>query len=172
MGTRYRDPKTPEQREQGRTWIVKVDHLMAASVMSITAHTTVERARELMKEHRVHALPVVDPEGRPAGIVSSADLLGELSAGKPVGQLMTRKVFTVPRYEDPAIAARIMRNHRIHHLIVTDEGRVVGILSSLDLLALIEERRFSFKQRPTGKARGGESRRRGEGSRGGEPPAQ
>lgn len=162
MSTHYRDPKTPEQKEQGRTYVVRVEDLMVASVMTATPHQTVEHVRALMSKHSVHALPVVDADGRPTGIVTSSDLIDELPAAKPIGQLMTRKVFTVPQYEDPAIAARIMRNHRIHHVIVTHEGRVVGILSSLDLLGLVEDRRYVFKQRPTAKTRGVGARKKEE----------
>jgi signal-transduction protein with cAMP-binding, CBS, and nucleotidyltransferase domain len=162
MGTRYRDPKTPQQREEGRTYVVRVEDLMAASVMTATPHQSVEHVRALMSQHGIHALPVVDPDGRPIGIVTSSDLIDDLPPAKPVGQLMTRKVFTIPRYEDPSMAARVMRNHRIHHLVVTHESRVVGMLSSFDLLALIEDRRFAFKQRPTSRARGVGSRKREE----------
>jgi CBS domain-containing protein len=162
MGTQYRDPKTPEQREQGRTYVVRVEDLMVASVMTATPHQTVEHVRSLMSKHGIHALPVVDDESHPVGIVTSSDLIEELPPSKPVGQLMTRKVFTVPQYEDPSIAARIMRNHRIHHVVVTHEGRVVGILSSLDLLGLVEDRRYVFKQRPTAKSKGVGARKKGE----------
>lgn len=162
MSTHYRPPKTPEQRERNRTFVVKVDDLMVQSVMTVTAHQTVEHVRALMSKHKVHALPVVDPDGKPTGILTSSDLLDDLAPSKPVGQLMTRKVFTVPQYEDPAIAARIMRNHRIHHVIVTDEGKVTGMLSSFDLLRLVEDHRFSFKQRPDTKKRGVGNRKKAE----------
>ena len=66
-----------------------------------------------------------------------------------VTELPTPKVFTVPRYDGPHIAARVMRNHHLHHLIVTDEKKVVGIVSSYDLLRLVEEHRFVMKQPPT-----------------------
>ena len=66
---------------------------------------------------------------------------------------MTRKVYTVPAYEDVHVAARIMRNHRIHHLVVTHEGGVVGMLSAYDLLSLVEEHRYVAKNAPTPSSR-------------------
>lgn len=159
MGTRYRAPKPREELDERRGNAVRVDDLMVASVMTATPSQSVEHVRALMAEHRVHALPVVDPEGHPLGIVTSSDLLDDLPPAKPIGQLMTRKLLTVPRYDDPAAAARIMRNHRIHHVVVTHEGRVVGILSSLDLLAVLDERRFAFKQRPDASKQGADARK-------------
>ena len=76
---------------------------------------------------------------------------------------MTRKVYTAPQYEEPAVAARIMRNHHIHHVIVTSEKKVVGILSTFDLLALVEDRRFKAKRAPTPSHHSKGPRKRAEG---------
>ncbi len=38
-----------------------------------------------------------------------------------------------------------MRKHKIHHVVVTHEQEVVGIISSFDLLELVENRRFEAK---------------------------
>ena len=45
----------------------------------------------------------------------------------------------------------MMRNHRIHHAVVTDETKVVGVLSSFGLLKLVEEHRWVPKNPPTPK---------------------
>ena len=63
-------------------------------------------------------------------------------------------MLTVPQYGDPSLAARIMRNHKIHHVIVTHEQKVVGIISSFDLLKLVEDHRYVMKNPPTPKKRG------------------
>ena len=65
---------------------------------------------------------------------------------------MPREVRTVARYAAPAVAAQLMRKHRIHHLVVTDEQKIVGVLSSYDLLQLVEEKRYVAKTR-SGKAK-------------------
>jgi signal-transduction protein with cAMP-binding, CBS, and nucleotidyltransferase domain len=48
-----------------------------------------------------------------------------------------------------------MRNHHIHHLVVTHENEIVGVLSSFDLLQLVEDHRFAIKNPPTSSKRGG-----------------
>ena len=137
---------------------IKVKDLMSGRVVLARPHDTVERLRGVLKRNRIHAIPVVDAGGAPAGMVSSADLADDLKAGTPVSGVMTEKVYVVPQYEDVAIAARIMRNHRIHHLVVTHENQVVGILSSLDLLKLVEDHRFAMKRAPTASSRKGAKR--------------
>ena len=127
----------------------KVDDVMVSQPIVGRPHDEVASVRKRMREHRIQSLPIVGPDGEPEGIVSASDLLEELPDTKPVSQLMSRKVYTVPRYEGVHIAARIMRNHRIHHLVVTHENEVVGIVSAYDLLSLIEDHRFVRKNAPT-----------------------
>ena len=73
------------------------------------------------------------------------DVLQADKSGTPISQVMSEHVYTVPKYSDVSLAARVMRNHKIHHVIVTHEGRLVGLLSSFDLLRLVEDHRFVMK---------------------------
>ncbi|MGI9591463.1 MAG: CBS domain-containing protein [Myxococcota bacterium] len=138
---------------------VKVSDLMAEQVVTAEPHQTVEHVRRVIERNRIHAVPVLDSDGRPIGIVSLTDLnAAGLKDGTPVSQVMTEKVYTVPLYEKVSIAARVMRNHQIHRVVVTHEGKVEGMLSAFDLLALVEEHRFVMKNPPTPKKRGGNER--------------
>ena len=128
---------------------VDIDQIMQYPVMTGTPHQTRGHVRQLMAEHRVSALPIVDSDGAAVGIVTAADLLHDLPDGAPVSSFMTSPVLTVPRYEKPHIAARIMRNHRFHHLVVTEHHAAVGIVSAYDLLELLEDHRFVVKPGPT-----------------------
>jgi len=141
---------------------VQVSDLMVTTVMTANAHQTCGHIRKLLKDHNVNCLPIVNPEGEPVGIVSSVDFLDDHSEGTRISQFMTKKVYTVPQYSDASLAARIMRNHQIHHLIVTNHKKVVGILSSFDLLKLVENHRFVLKNPPTPSARKGGKRRKEE----------
>ena len=134
---------------------VKVHELMTESVLTTERHTTVDHVRHVMERNRIGAMPVVDSDGQPVGIISASDLVGDVKGGAPVSSIMTEKVYTVPKYEDVSIAARVMRNHGIHRVVVTHEQKVVGVLSSFDLLTLVEDRRWVAKNPPT------ESQRKG-----------
>ena len=128
---------------------VEVNELMASQVMMATPSQTIQHVRDVMRTNNVHALPVVDPDNQPLGIVSATDLLDDVADGAPVSSVMNTKVYTVPQYSGPHIAARMMRNHRIHHIVVTHEQKVVGMLSSYDLLKLVEDHRFVMKNPPS-----------------------
>ena len=115
---------------------------MTRVVVTSEAHRTVRHIREIMEKNSVSALPIVSADGQPLGIVSTTDLLPELEENTAVGQIMTKNIYTISMYGDVSTAARVMRNHRIHRLIVTDENRVVGILSAFDLLKVMEDHRY------------------------------
>jgi CBS domain-containing protein len=137
---------------------VKVNELMTESVVTAEPHQSIEHVRSMLERNKISAVPVVDSEGKPVGIVSQTDLVHDLKPGAPVSTIMTEKVYTVPQYDNVNIAARVMRNHKIHRVVVTHEQKVVGMLSAFDLLKLVEGHRFVAKNAPTRSKRKGSKR--------------
>jgi len=127
----------------------KVADLMTESVVTTEPHASIDRVRGILQRNKIGALPVVDSEGRPVGIVSATDLVPTLKPESPVSTIMTEKVYTVPKYDDVSVAARIMRNHKIHRVVVTHEQEVVGVISTFDLLELVEGHRWVAKNPPS-----------------------
>ena len=145
----------------------KVSELMNPDVVCLRPEMTVAEAQKLLSERGVSGAPVVDGAGQPVGVVSQSDLVRhqarKVTAGEsgrfysdmdeyqdiaeipidrsqtPVRDLMTPRVFSVARDTGAAQAASIMRERRIHRLIVTDRGRLVGVVTSLDLLMVVVE---------------------------------
>ena len=138
---------------------VKVAELMTKTVVTARPHHTVEHVRKMLENNAISAVPVVDGDGHPVGIISTTDLVHDLKPGSPISHVMTEKVYTVPQYDDTSIAARVMRNHRIHRVVVTHEQKVVGMLSAFDLLKLVEEHRYVPKNAPTPSKRKGPARK-------------
>lgn len=137
---------------------VKVNDLMTESVVTAEPHQSIEHVRKMLEKNGISAVPVVDTSRHPVGIVSATDLSHDLKPGAPVSSIMTEKVYTVPRYDDVSIAARVMRNHGIHRVVVTHDQAVVGVLSAFDLLKLVEDHRYVQKNAPTRSARKGSKR--------------
>jgi CBS domain-containing protein len=137
---------------------VKVAELMSASVVTAEPHQSIEHVRKMLENNSISAVPVVDSDQQPVGIVSATDLAHDLKAGAPISSIMTEKVYSVPQYDDVSTAARVMRNHGIHRVVVTHERKVVGMLSAFDLLKLVEGHRFVAKNAPTPSKRKGSRR--------------
>ena len=117
-----------------------VSELMTADLVTIETSDTVGRARDLMVGLGVHALPVLE-DGVAVGIVTSADLVEEWPAGEPLTTMMSRSVRLVEPTATASEAAAIMRDDRIHHLVVVEGATPVGILSTFDLLQVLSDAR-------------------------------
>jgi CBS domain-containing protein len=137
----------------------KVRDLMTESVITVESDATIDRVRRILQRNKVGALPVVGPDGQPVGIVSATDLVASLEGDSRVSAIMTEKVYTVPKYDDVSVAARIMRNHKIHRLVVTDEQKVVGVITTFDLLELVQDHRWVPKNPPSESQRRKRSKR-------------
>lgn len=133
---RVAPPPTPPQ-SAGDPQIVPVSTVMRAGLTTISADATCREAARRMREHDVSAL-VVTGGGAP-GIVTDRDLRNRLVAeGRapdiPVDSITTRPVRTldagVPLFE----ALLEMVTTGVHHLPVTERGRMVGMVSAGDLL--------------------------------------
>lgn len=128
---------------------MKIADIMQESVVTTTPEASLAEVRGMMSEAKISSVPVVDSENQVVGIVTTSDLAEGHDDSTPVGDLLGEHVYTVPAYNPVHIAARVMRNHHIHHVVVTHEQKVVGIVSSFDLLRLVEDHRFVMKNPPT-----------------------
>ena len=133
-------------------WRMKttIDELMVKGVITAQPHHTAGHIRALLEKHGFQVVPIVDPDNVPVGIVSSSDLLAKgQKDGAPATSFMSKDPYCVNEYDGPHVAARVMRNHKIHHVLVTNDKKLVGILSAYDLLRLVEEHRYVPKGAPT-----------------------
>ncbi len=125
--------------------ILRVKDLMVSPVITSVPHKSAGHVKDIMYKNRIKAVPIVNADNEPVGIITSSDLLKTDSEGTPVKNIMTDKVFTIPQYSPVQDAARMMRKRHIHHIIVTHEQQVIGIISSFDLLKLVENKRYIEK---------------------------
>lgn len=131
-----------------------VREVMTSPAVTVRPRETVREAIRLLERYRITALPVVDEQGRPVGVVSEADLLhdavlpdqrahvrsvspGEARPGVHVEDVMTRQVITIPADSDLADAAGLMEGTAIKSLPVVLHGRVVGVLSRRDIIGTL-----------------------------------
>lgn len=120
---------------------MKVAEVMTKDVVTATPATTFKDACDLLVAHGVSALPVVDDMRRVIGIVSEADLVPRLAAGRHphtgdlVADVMSTGVVTTRPGADLATAARLLVSARVKRLpVVDDVGALAGIVSRHDLL--------------------------------------
>jgi CBS domain-containing protein len=126
-----------------------VTQLMTAGVLTVTSDTPISDAADTLLEAGVSSLVVVDADHHPIGMLTSTDLAKIVSDGDfgdevTVERYMTHEVVTIPEHASVRDAAAKMIVHGIHHLPVTGEDGVVGIVSTMDVTAFVSYREGSI----------------------------
>lgn len=147
----------------------RLKDVISSDVISINPQDTVREALAVMVENRVSALPVVDARQHCVGVISVTDMIGmtrdlsdELHALSEAGGLdhealveklehadllteqvqawMSSSVVSVGIDSTIRHAAQEMLRNRVHRLVVLDDKqRVIGVVSTTDLLAAFAE---------------------------------
>ena len=135
--------------------------IMTTNVITIDVDTEVRAIADLLLQHRISAVPVVDNGMNVVGLVSEGDLIRRVetgtddrhswwladvlstrdktaeyikSHGRRAKDVMTRSVVTVPEDMPLYEIAGLLEKHHIKRVPVTRDGRLVGIVSRANLL--------------------------------------
>lgn len=108
---------------------------MRRRVVTLAPDATLREAARVLGRHAISGAPVVSRSGEVLGVISLADLVWlENEPQRRVEQAMTP--WAVSFEEDVPVAeiARQMLAKRIHRVVVTRDGRLTGILTTMDML--------------------------------------
>jgi len=153
---------------------VKAADIMQREVISVQEGMSIADLVELLYDHRISGVPVVDEGGALVGVISATDvLLGDMVLGpapvaetdyhthvdihpnqwevmriepeddRRVKDLMSTGVITAGPDTPVDELARIMYSNRIHRLIVLDGELLAGIVTTIDILRAVMDRRLS-----------------------------
>ena len=118
---------------------MRVKDCMTKQVISVGAGEPVSVAARLMARYNLGALPVRGTDGQLEGMLTDRDIVLRCSAAERspkavrVREVMTRSVAAAAPDTDAAAAAGIMAARQVRRLPVTEEGRLVGMVSLADL---------------------------------------
>jgi len=106
---------------------------MSSPVITIDPQCAIADARALLRKHRIRQIPVVDKE-RLVGIITDRDLRSASAATKTVGEIMTTKPTVIRPMAPIDEAARVLRKLKVGALPVVDNHKLVGIITTTDML--------------------------------------
>ena len=108
---------------------------MRREVRTIKPSEPASTARELFRRYEIHHLVVVDRKDV-IGLLADRDLM-DIDGDTPVQRAMARPPVTIESGETVRKAAALMSGHVIGSLPVVDDGKLVGIVTTFDLVALL-----------------------------------
>jgi CBS domain-containing protein len=114
--------------------------------VTLPATATVKEACSRMRERQVGAVLVTDSDSRLLGIFTGRDAIcrvlaqGKSAARTPLADVMTPEPHCMPPGRTAIEALRLMRDGGFRHLPITEDGRVVGIVSRGDFRGLEQAR--------------------------------
>lgn len=122
--------------------------IMSTDVITVPLSATLAEARSLMHENRFHHLPVVNDGEDFVGLLTQTDVLAATDSilrdvenrvrarNIPIEDVMVRNVATINEDASVRQAALFLEKHRIGCLPVVTSGKLVGIITDTDFIAV------------------------------------
>jgi acetoin utilization protein AcuB len=129
-----------------------VGRKMTTDLITVTPDTPLVKARDLLREHNIKQVPVVDPKGILVGILTDRDIkqawaspattlsiyeLTYVLQKLTVESVMVKDPITVTPNSTIERAAKILHDRKIGSLPVVEGGKLVGIITSTDLMEVL-----------------------------------
>ncbi|MBK9314071.1 MAG: CBS domain-containing protein [Acidobacteria bacterium] len=121
--------------------------VMIRDVITVAESTPIKEVARLFNEKKITGAPVVNAEGELVGVLSETDIIrktNSIGAWSPstAGQIMTKPAVTVSPTETLQRICELMHNRHIHRVVVADGSKIEGILTTMDILKAIANRKF------------------------------
>ena len=121
---------------------MKIESILAtksSNVVTVRPDLSLKEAVDLMAEHNIGALIVVDEAGRPIGIISERDIIREAARTEAVfdltvSRVMTKELITASPEDDLETVLQTMTARHFRHLPIMDQDRLIGVISIGDLV--------------------------------------
>jgi CBS domain-containing protein len=121
---------------------MNIGHILATKgtkVITIEPERSVREALALLAAHNIGALVAIDTTGQPVGILSERDIVRQAARREDifaltVSAIMTTDLVTALPQDDLLSVAHTMTEHRIRHLPVVENGKLVGVVSIGDIV--------------------------------------
>jgi len=129
----------------------KIDRHFSRELVSIDGSAPLRAAAGLLHERRIGAIAVRD-KGKVVGLLTERDLVACVldpspQSNEPVLKWARKKLPTVGSSASESDCANLMRDHNTRHLLVEDDGEIVGIISMRDVIRLmLDEKQFIIEQ--------------------------
>ena len=115
-----------------------VKDVMTKALISVEPVTTIYQISKMMEQGGIGSI-LVKKDGVPSGIITDRDFAikiaaQEISMDTPVETIASYPLQTINSNDSILVAAKTMSDKKIRKLVVIEEGKIVGIITSTDLV--------------------------------------
>ena len=123
--------------------LILVEDVMTKAIISVSIETTVFQVAKMMEQGGIGAV-LVKKNNHLSGIITDRDhatkiVAHNLSSDIPVEQIMSSPLITINFDESISAAAERMTSKKIRKLAVTDNGNIIGLITSTDLVTQLSK---------------------------------
>ena len=123
--------------------LILVEDVMTKAIISVSTETTVFQVAKMMEQGGIGAV-LVKKNDHLSGIITDRDyatkiVAHNLSSDTPVEQIMSFPLITINFDESISAAAERMTSKKIRKLAVTDNGKIIGLITSTDLVTQLSK---------------------------------
>ena len=117
---------------------ILIQDVMARTLISVNTSTTALQIAKMMEQGGIGAI-IVKENNNPIGIVTDRDFATKIAANSlsldtPAEKIMSSPLITINHNEPISAAAERMSSKKIRKLAVTENGKIVGLITSTDLV--------------------------------------
>jgi len=118
-----------------------VSDIMTKKIISIDESETIKKAASMMTEAEIGSI-IITKDNIPVGILTERDFVTkiaskEISLSVPVSQVMTHPLLVIAPNQTVWEVAEIMRNMGIHRVAVQEGGKIIGMVTTTDLVKIV-----------------------------------
>ncbi len=114
--------------------------IMTRKVYTIRPEASAQETAQLLDQHRISGLPVVDEGNDIIGIVTEADIISKVDReGLRVSDIMTHEVTSVNEETPVSEIALLLTERKIKRVPVVQDGKLVGIVSRADIVHAVAQ---------------------------------
>jgi len=122
---------------------IRIDKIMNNSIVSVDSSVSATDAAKMMEDTNVGAVIVLE-NGSPIGIVTDRDFAIKITAHSypidtPVRRIMSSPLISIDSSSDLWMASDLMSSRNVRKLPVIDDDKVVGIVTSSDIVKHIAD---------------------------------
>ena len=117
-----------------------VSDIMKKDVVSINETKTIKEAASMMNEARIGSI-IITKDDTPVGILTERDFVTKIVAkdiplSTPLSEVMTKPLLAVGPNQTVWEAAEIMKNMEIHRVAVQEGNKIIGMVTTTDLVKI------------------------------------